>query len=425
MTCIEKIQVAVQGESVASNLDGWLFTDFGNRDEFTGQLLSIPNDMVSTRRWVYIVAKDGIKPVKILHIIEPDSLSHLPCGNKFFYSSHQELFIQLRQFSGKTFAVLCDPKIPVISTMDGGFVDLLHRAGIKTVSAANVIQRSQSLLSPAKINSHERASLLLHKIVLLAWNFICERYNSKKTLHESDVCTFIMEKFLDYGLTTNHPPIIAFGKNTSNPHYCISPAKSTAAQEGDVIQLDIWAKERIAIDDEQKQSFQTPVYADISFVGVYSTKPTTEQEKVFGTIALARDAVVLAIQDAAKENNMLTGAQLDEKARQVLQSHGYGQYIKHRTGHGIDTNCHGSGVNLDSSEFPDTRKILPGSCFSVEPGIYTEDFGMRTEINVYITADGNPIISGNKFNQNRKGKFLPIPQKKLLTTKDVFNDNNN
>ena len=422
MNCIEQIFKSTYQESAVSNIDGWLFTDFTNKDSITKELLSIPEDLFPTRRWIYIVLANNKDSIKISHTIESDILCHLPATQEFTYSSYDELNKILKQFSNKTFAVLSDINLPVISTVDGGFIDLLHSHQINTVSAASLIQRCKGLLSPAGINSHERASVMLYKIAEATWNFIIKHYEEKKALTEADTAAFIMKKFIDYNLRTSHAPIVAFGKNTANPHYQVPPSGGAVAKEGDTIQIDMWAKERIAPDDYGRNTAESAIYADISIVGVYSSAPDSEQEKMFETIKTARNNVVSVLEEAFEDKRKITGAQIDLATRKIISDAGYGSCIMHRTGHGIDTNCHGSGVNLDGTEFPDNRTILRGSCFSVEPGIYTNEAGMRTEINVYISENDIPVISGIKYNTNKENG-IKIPQEKILTIKDRFNEN--
>ncbi len=418
MTCLEKIQVVSQQESVVSALDGWLFTDFAGRDNLTKDLLQLPIDGMTTRRWIYIVPPAG-EPLKILHKIEPHVLDSLPGEKKLLYSSQQELKELLAQYRDKTLALLWDPDLPVISTVDGGFISLLQQEGIKIISAAKLLQRYKGILSTASIQSQERAAALLYKIIGDTWDFICQHYRSKEPLNERAVQIFILEQFLKYKLTTNHSPVVAFGAHSGDPHYEVPEDGGKVAEEGDIIQLDIWAKERLADDGQGGISATVPAYADISWVGVFGPTVPEEAQKRFAVLCQARDSVAAAITEATAKGIRPTGAELDLQVRSIIGKAGYGNYIKHRTGHGIDSEVHGSGVNLDGSEFPDYRQILPGSSFSVEPGIYGEDFGMRTEIDIYIDESGMPIVSGKKFNQGKLGEHS-IPQQKLLTTKDVL-----
>lgn len=422
MSYIEKIQASAQAESAVSKINGWLFTGFGEQDIITEELLGIAKGTISSRRWVYIVPANSLSPIKITHTTEPYILSHLPAKSEYTYTSRDELFSFLKNWSGQKFAILCDSDIPLLSTVDGGFIELLHRAGISTVSAAPIVQRCKGLLSSAGMQSHERASTLLYKIVASTWNFIVDHHRMGIPLTEGDTAAFIMKQFIAYNLTSDHAPIVAFGKNTTIPHYEVPPSGGAVAKDGDTIQLDIWAKERMAPDDNGAYTAEAAIYADISWVGVYSATATQEQEEVFSIICKARDAVRASLEQTLQTKRVVTGAELDRTARNVIKSAGYANGIKHRTGHGIDTRCHGSGVNLDDMEFPDSRAILSGSCFSVEPGIYTNEFGMRTEMNIYIAESGLPIVSGRKFNTTGKKTRPSIPQNKILTTGVTFDE---
>ncbi len=399
MNTIESIIDAVAEESRSNGLGGWIFTNFSHRDTLTDSLLGLDTDNVSTRRWIYIINGDR-SCTKIVHAIEKNNLDKLPGEKKIAYNSKELMLEALSKSldSTKPYAILCDEDIPVISTVDGGFVSLLSKLGISTCSAASLIQRSKGILSESRILSHERSASFLYQTVYETWNFITEHYKSSNELTERDVCDFILAEFDKFNLITDHPPIVAFGKNSGNPHYEVPDANSATAQKGDVIQLDIWAKDKNDPD---------AIYADISWVGVYAEKPSEEVASLFDTVCKARDVVKTTIEKADGET---TGAELDAKVRDVITKAGYIDAVKHRTGHGIDTSCHGSGANLDSIEFPDKRKLLEYSCFSVEPGIYFDKHGFRTEIDIYI-KDGKPVISGSMF----KKCPLEIPQTKLLT----------
>ena len=414
MNTPESLIDAVTEESRSSGLGGWIFTNFSHRDSLTDSLLRLDPNNVSTRRWVYIINGDK-SCTKIVHAIENHNLDTLPGEQIFVYSSKEKMFEALSKSldSTKKYALLCDEDIPVISTVDGGFVSLLSKLGIETCSAATLVQRSKGILSEDRIVSHEKAASLLYLTVYETWNFISDFYKSGKELTEHAVCDFILSEFDKFNLITDHPPIVAFGKNSGNPHYEVPENESAGkaandittasavAKKGDVIQLDIWAKAKDEPDS---------IYADISWVGVYDEKPYEEVASLFGIVCKARDVVKETIETT--QIGTVTGAELDAKVRSAITEAGYINAVKHRTGHGIDTSCHGSGVNLDSTEFPDKRKLLEYSCFSVEPGIYFDKYGFRTEIDIYI-KDGKPVISGSMF----KKCPLEIPQTKLLTIK--------
>jgi Xaa-Pro aminopeptidase len=402
---------AIKQLSTRSHLDGWIFSNFSHHDRLTDTLLQI-DDTISTRRWIYILFADR-EPLKILHTIEPHALDTVPGISKNYYAL-DKMQEYLQEFQGKTFAVLSDPYNAEISTMDGGFIEILHNCGIHTVTAAPLIQQSKGIITKSGIQSQERAATLLYTIVERTWQVVCEAYTNKIPLYEKTLEQFIMQCFTEYNLVTDHPPIVAFGANTGNPHFEVPKTNSAKAKEGDLIQFDIWAKEAIAADDNGNIGCENAIYADISWVGVYSNVASETQIKDFTNLIKARDIVYQTLSKAANSNSIfsITGASLDNLVRKNLIKSGYEQRLRHRTGHAIDTDCHGSGVNLDSIEFPDNRTVLEGSCFSVEPGIYTNSGGMRTEINLYI-QNGKPVISGQKFT---KKNSLSIPQKMLLTT---------
>lgn len=400
METIDSIIRAVKEENKTKGLGGWIFTNFSHRDTLTDALLSLNGNVVSTRRWVYIINGDG-STTKIVHAIEKKNLDSLPGERILSYNSKASLVSALSSAldKTKTYAVLADQDISVISTVDGGFIALLSDLGIKTCSAATLIQRSKGVLSEERILSHERSASFLYLTVYETWNYISDSYKKAVPLTERAVCDFILSEFDKFNLITDHPPIVAFGKNSGNPHYEVPDKDSAIAKKGDVIQLDIWAKDK---DDPDS------IYADISWVGVYDKEPSEDIEKLFGTVCKARDIVKKTIDQSSI--NDITGAELDSKVREILINAGYQEAIKHRTGHGIDVNCHGSGVNLDSTEFPDKRRLLEYSCFSVEPGIYFDKYGFRTEIDIYI-KNGKPVISGSMF----KKCPIEVPQTKLLT----------
>lgn len=409
MSNINSISKAVIEEHAVTGTEGWIFTNFHNRDALTDSLLSLKTEGVSTRRWVYIVQADG-SFTKIVHAIEADALESLPGDTRYVYTA-QETLIQLLKdntIKGKPYSILCDEDIPVISTVDGGFISLLAKAGISTISAAPLIQRSRGVLSESGLESHERAAGILYGIIYDAWNYVCRCYKTGTELTEKALCDMILGEFEKNNLVTDHAPIIAFGPNSGNPHYEVPETGSAVARKGDVIQFDIWAKEKEAPDENGIISPDNAVYADISWVGVYDEAPSEEAARLFKVVCNARNSVKSTLESMALSE--VTGALLDEKVRQVIDDAGFMSGVKHRTGHGIDSSCHGSGVNLDSVEFPDRRKPVEYSCFSVEPGLYFEKHGFRTEIDIYI-KDSKPVISGKKYSRCP----LPVPQEELLT----------
>ena len=382
---IYRIQKAIQEE----HLDGWLFYSFRNKDPLALEILSVPAEKINTRGWFYFIPAAGT-PTKILHAIESSSLDHLP-GNAFIYSSQKELNICLARISGKRIAVQYSKDLAIISYLDHGMAENLKDAGASLVSSATLIGRLQSTLDERMIASHEAAANHLYEIVPIVWDRIRGTFPSA-SLTEGEVRRWILDEFDKRGLETDHPPVTASGAHSADPHY--SPTEGgTPLEKDEVLQLDLWAK------------LPGGIFADISWVGYLGKKAPREVEAVFAALVSARDGCVAFINSRLSNGGTIEGREVDAYARDIIETRGYGRFLKHRTGHSIDTRCHGSGVNLDSAEFPDSRLLLEGSCFSIEPGIYTETFGLRTEIDVYI-SEGKPVVSGAK------------PQDRVLTLSD-------
>jgi Xaa-Pro aminopeptidase len=374
---LESLQKAIRSE----NLEGWLFCNFRHRDKLSDEILRVPLDTSNSRFWFYAVPAQG-EPLKIVHSVEPDALDGLP-GRKTCYVSREELKTALKPLAGLSWGVHFSEELPAISYLDAGTAQVLKSAGLQVVSAASLIQRFRGLLDNEGFASHERAAVHLYEIVKCAWNLVQEAYKEGKTLFEGDIQKLILKEMEIRDLVTEGEPIVAGGINSGNPHYHFSD-RGAEIREGDLILLDLWAKEK----------HEGAIFADISWVGVYAKVVPEEAEKRFKALVGAREGAVAYIEAELAAGKPLQGAAVDRKAREIIGSLGYGEGLKHRTGHGIDTEDHGSGVNIDSVEFPDSRLLLEGSCFSLEPGLYFSDFGMRTEINVYI-RNGKPHISGS------------------------------
>ncbi|MFP3040816.1 aminopeptidase P family protein [Treponema primitia] len=372
---LSRIQEAICGEK----LDGWLFCNFHHRDRLADDILHINRKDTNSRLWFYAVPAEG-EPFGIINAVEPGILDKLP-GQKTEYFGREELMALLKTLGGKRWGVHISDTLTMVSYLDRGTAAVLESAGLELASAAGLVQRFKGILDGEGIASHERAAVALYDVVEQTWGTVRKAYIDKTPLSEGDLLRVMTAAVEDRGLITDHAPIIAAGANAGNPHYSCD-GTGAPIREGAVIQFDLWAKERDP----------GAIYADISWVGVFAPAPSAEYEKAFRELVSAREGVYEYIAGEIAAGRTISGAMADAKAREALVSLGYGTELKHRTGHGIDTQCHGSGVNIDSWEFPDTRPILEGSCFSLEPGIYFSGFGMRTEVNVYI-KDGRAIIS--------------------------------
>jgi Xaa-Pro dipeptidase len=387
---LERIQQAIREE----NLSGWLFFNMQHRDKIADRMLGIAAEAMNSRPWFYFIPAEG-RPVKLNHSIESAALDPLP-GEQRFYFSRRELREGLKALASSAappgaappqqlpVAVQYSKEITAISYLDYGTALLLQEAGFELVSSAGLIQRTMGVLTEKEIDSHQRAAVHLCEIVGQTWNIVRDRFESKKELYEGELRDFIEHEFEKRNLTTEHPPIVGAGRHSADPHY-MAEGRGSPIKAGDVIQLDIFARENSG----------GSIYADISWVGICSRKVPENIQRVFETIKTARDSAVNLIRTRLSENGEVRGADVDRYVREILAQRGLDSSMSHRTGHAIDTEIHGSGANLDGTEFPDSRALLEGSCFSIEPGVYLEEFGLRTEIDVFI-KNNEPVISGKE-----------------------------
>lgn len=378
MTFIEKALEAVRGE----HLDGWLFFNFHGRDATANRLLGLEGHGMNTRPWYFLIPAKG-EPVKIVHAIERKILDTLP-GRTEVYSSRSGLTEILKPLAG-TWAAGVSETLTVISTLDHGTARYLEGLGFSLVSSAALIQQTAGVLDTAGIASHEGAAKLLYECVHSTWRYIRTETARGSALTERAIQLRMTDFLTAHGLVSDHPLLVAAGVHSADPHYEVPPSGAPFSP-GDIIQFDLWAKK------------DTPgsIYADISWVGILASSVPPEAERVFRVITGARDRAVEFVSRRLEQGKAVTGAEVDRAVRAFIEAEGYGEYLCHRTGHGIDTDVHGSGVNMDSVEFPDDREIIEGSCFSIEPGVYLENFGMRTEINAYrrgntLVVSGGPI----------------------------------
>jgi Xaa-Pro aminopeptidase len=375
MTDLAKIQGAIARE----NLGGWLFFNFHHRDQFSDLFLGIPAQRMNSRRWFYFIPVSG-EPLKVCHAIEKGSLRELP-GKTVYYSSQDALEDILSPLACSC-AVAYSETLPTLSYLDHGTARLLERWGFRLHPAETLIQETLGVLGPEQIAAHETAAAHLYQIVELVWDRIKESMRRGTDLTEKEVQGWILREIEKRGLETEHEPIVAAGPNAGDPHYAPEEASRTLTP-GDVIQFDLWAR------------LPGPggTFADISWVGYLGADPPEEVKKTFALVCRARDRAVEFIRQRLAEGKPPRGSEVDDEARQVIFEGGQEDFLFHRTGHGIDAELHGWGVNLDSVEFPDHRILREGSCFSIEPGLYKKEFGCRTEINGYI-RDGGLVISG-------------------------------
>ncbi len=365
----------VQKDLRAAKLDGWLFYDFRGRDPIALRILDLPPGM-RTRRWFYFIPAKGT-PKKLVHKIETHSLAALP-GDTLYFSAHNELTGNLKKILGraKKIAMQYSAKnaIPYVSMVDAGTIELVRATGVKILTSADLVQKYEACWTPAQLQSHLSAGRAIDAIVQGAFTHAAKSVREKSPITEYDLQQWILSKFVEAGLETEEGPDVAVNENASDPHYGPSREKSSAIKEGDLLLLDVWGK------------LKTPgsVYYDITWVGYLGAKVPDKFAKIFKVVREARDRGVNMILENAKARKPLQGWQIDNATRAVIDKAGYGKYFFHRTGHNIGQSVHGNGVNIDGLETRDERHLIPGTCNSIEPGIYLPEFGIRSEVDVYI-----------------------------------------
>jgi Xaa-Pro aminopeptidase len=366
---------AIQSELREAGLDGWLFYDHHHRDPIAYRVLKIAPPMC-TRRWYYLIPASG-EPARLAHRIERGNLDGVP-GELRLYSSWNEQREHLKQMlAGKRrIAMQYSPlnDIPYVGLVDAGTIELVKTFGVEVVSSADLVQLFEARWSGDALASHLAAGKIVHAAINGAFASIRDAVRAGKVLTEYDVQQEMMRFFAKNGVETDEPPIVAVNANAANPHY--DPVKESALpiREGDFVLLDVWAK----------QSKPGAVYFDVTWTGFVGETVPDRYTVIFNIVRDARDAAVNLVKETMQKGSPLYGFQVDDAARQVIERAGYGDKFVHRTGHSIGEDVHGNGANMDNLETHDSREVLPRTCFSVEPGIYLDDFGVRSEVNVYV-----------------------------------------
>ncbi len=375
---------AIQAALQERNIDAWLFYDHHYRDPIGYRILGLPEHMHVTRRWYYVVPAKG-EPRKLVHRIEAGHLDPLP-GEKLMYSSWQEQHENLKSVVApyKTIAMQYSPNnsIPYIGLVDAGTVELLRSFGKEIVSSGDLVSRFEATLSPEQIESHLAAGRAIDSITESAFKEIRRRVNNGGT-NEYDIQKFILEAYSRENLITDNPPIVGVNANSGNPHYGTSKDGASPIKKGDFVLLDIWAK----------QNKPNAVFYDITWTGVVGTKPTGRQQEIFNIVRTARDAGFARVQTAMDTGTKIAGWQVDEATRDSIKRAGYEKYFVHRTGHSIGVDIHANGANMDNLETKDEREIIPNTLFSVEPGLYFPEFGVRSEFDVLV-RNGKAEVTG-------------------------------
>jgi Xaa-Pro dipeptidase len=378
---------SIQEQLIDQQLDGWLFFDHHHRDPLAYRVLGLDPNLHVSRRWYYFVPAKG-EPRKLVHRIESRNLDTLE-GTKHVYSSWEEQTSSLSELltGSKRVAMQYSPNcaIPYVSNVDGGTLELVRSTGVEVVSSAELIQHFEARLDAAALDSHLEAGVLVDQVRHSAFQFIGDALRANRSVTEWDVAAFVLEAFEREGLLTEHGPIVGVNEHAGDPHYEPSPAATTPIAKGDFVLLDLWAKFRRA----------GAIFYDVTWNAFCGGNPPSEMTKVFEIVRDARNAAVDRVKTAFEDGEKLYGYQVDDAARTLIRNAGYRDQFVHRTGHSIGIDIHGSGANMDNLETHDVRRVLPWSCFSIEPGIYLDNFGVRSEINVFIDAT-TPRVTGEQ-----------------------------
>ena len=378
MKNLSEIQAALREEG----LDGWLFFDHHRRDPLAYRVLKFTPNSIVSRRWYYYVPAQG-EPRGLVHKIEAQTLMELP-GAMSAYAGWSEMVDGIRTLIGgaKKIAMQYSPNcaVPYVAMVDAGTIELIRSLGVEIATSANLVQFFEARWSQAQLEGHLEAGRRVDKVRREAFEHIGAKLRASERVTEWDIQQFIAARFKEEGLVADHGPDVAVNANASNPHYEPKQHSASEIKAGDVVLIDMWAK----------LNQPDAVYYDITWMGFCGAQPPSAYEKVFGIVREARDRAI-----AAASRKDLRGYEVDDAARNYIREQGYGEYFFHRTGHSIGTDVHGTGANMDNLETHDERRVIPGTCFSIEPGIYLPEFGVRSEVNVYVGESG-ARVTGEK-----------------------------
>jgi Xaa-Pro aminopeptidase len=386
----------IQARLRQEGLDGWLFFDHHQRDPIAYRVLGFAPRRHVTRRWYYLIPAEG-DPVKLVHRIEAWMLDDLP-GERRVYSSWQEARQRLGEIlrGRRRVAMQYSPDcmIPYVSLVDAGTVELVRGLGVEVASSAGLVQHFEARWTTEQLEMHLEAGRRVDRVRREAFDEVRRRVRAEGWVQEVTIRDFVRQRFADSGLVAEDGPIVGVNANSGNPHYEPTEDVTSPIRPGDFVLIDLWAK----------LAQPRAVYYDITWTGFVGAEPPERIREVFDIVREARERAVEFVQAAVRARRTICGYQVDDVARGVIASRGYGDRFTHRTGHSIGEEVHGNGANMDNLETHDERVIVPGTCFSVEPGIYLEDFGVRSEVDVYV-GDGEARVTGE---QQRDLVLLPV-----------------
>ncbi len=380
----------IQQELKSAALDGWLFYDFHNRDPIAYRVLGLDFGKFTSRRWWYWIPSTG-EPVRLVHKVESTKLDTLP-GEKRLYLGWRELHQALKEILAgkKKIAMQFSPQaaIPYVSTVDGGTVELIRGLGKDVHSSADLVQTFEAVIDEDGYRSHLAACEKIQAIKDQAFSRIGEFIRAGRRLSEYDLQQWIVHRFDEEGLDCmGEFPIVGVDDHPANPHFEPTPENARPFAKNQCVLIDLWAK--------LKQP--GAIFYDITWCGHIGGTPPAKYIEIFNVVRDARKAAVAFVRERLANKTPVFGYEVDDVCRKVVDEAGYGQNFIHRTGHSIGAEVHGNGVNIDNLETKDERQLVPGICFSVEPGIYLEgEMAVRSEINVFITPQGEVVVAGRE-----------------------------
>lgn len=383
---IEAIQKALAEEG----FDAWLFYYFHENDSLALRILGLDEGHF-TRRWFYLIPKSG-PALKLVHRIEDSALDSLP-GEKLVYLGWKQLEEQLgKVLAGqKKVAMQYSPKnaVPYVSRIDAGTFELVRSFGVEVASSADLVSRFEATWTAAQLETHIKACTNLKNIVFEAFRLIKDRIGSGSQINEYQVQEFIWQRFADLNMTSNARPIVAVNEHSGMPHYQPSEKEFSPIKNGDFVLIDLWAKQKEPHD---------AVYADITWTGFVGKSVPEKYQEIFKVVSGGRDAALNLVRSRVAEQATLFGWEVDDAARNSISKNGYGDYFIHRTGHSIGLEVHANGANMDNLETREERRVLPNTCFSIEPGVYLSEFGIRSEIDVFV-GEGKVVVAAEPIQE--------------------------
>jgi Xaa-Pro aminopeptidase len=378
---------AVRAALEAEGVDGWLLYDFRGTNSIASDILGVGRQggHLATRRWYYLIPARG-EPRGLVHAIESQTLAHLP-GKVERYAGREQLEAGLQRLLAGRGRVAMEYSpgcaIPYIARVDAGTIELVRELGAEVVSSGDLVQRFAAVWDDAAILSHEAAAVKLYRIKDRAFDAIARRVRDVRPTTEYDIQQLMVEWFEEEGLVSDSEPNVSAGENAGNPHYLPTSTASRAIRADDLVLLDLWGK----------LNRPGAVFADITWVGYTGREAPDRMTRAFAAVRDARDAGIALVRERVRAGNDVHGWEVDRASSAVLREAGYEERILHRTGHSLGETVHGNGVNMDDYETHDDRKLLPGTGFTIEPGVYFDDFGIRSEINMIVQAH-DAVVTG-------------------------------